>query len=68
MRLQFISKIGYNVRVWEEAPCTMWRQAAAVTIEDSVVFEETQLTAYQTKHQHRIQKPGAADSFTDHQR
>jgi hypothetical protein len=41
MRLQFISKIGYNVRVWEEAPCTMWRQAAAVTAEDSVVFEET---------------------------
>jgi len=41
MRLQFITKIGYNVRVWEEAPCTMWRQAAAVTTEDSVVFEET---------------------------
>ena len=41
MRLQFITKIGYNVRVWEEASCTMWRQAAAVTTEDSVVFEET---------------------------
>jgi hypothetical protein len=34
-------KIGYNVRVWEEASCTIWRQAAAVTIEDSVMFEET---------------------------
>jgi hypothetical protein len=34
-------KIGYNVRVWEEAPYTIWRQAAAVTIQDSVVFEET---------------------------
>ena len=41
MRLQFITKIGYNVQVWEEAPCTMWRQAAAVTTEESVVFEET---------------------------
>jgi hypothetical protein len=27
--------------VWEEAPCTFWRQAAAVTTEDSGLSMET---------------------------